>query len=78
MPKNQLTKDELKVRVLKLKDKLYKEHILGFIMENLLLPMISKIFLVLFILSRIILMVGNILVENIYGVLELLKGKNEK
>jgi hypothetical protein len=27
MPKNQLTKDELKVRILKLKDKLYKEHI---------------------------------------------------
>ncbi len=27
MPKNQLTKDELKVRVLKLKDKLHKEHI---------------------------------------------------
>jgi len=27
MPKNQLTKDELKVRVLKLKYKLYKEHI---------------------------------------------------
>ena len=27
MPKNQLDKDELKVRVLKLKDRLYKEHI---------------------------------------------------
>ncbi len=27
MPKNQLTKDELKVRVLKLKDKLHKEHV---------------------------------------------------
>ena len=27
MPKNQLTKDELKVRVLKLKDKLHKEYI---------------------------------------------------
>lgn len=27
MPKNQLTKDELKVRVLKLKDDLNKEHI---------------------------------------------------
>lgn len=26
MPKNQLTKDELKVRVLKLKDGLYKDH----------------------------------------------------
>jgi hypothetical protein len=27
MPKNQLYKDEVKVRVLKLKDKLYKEHV---------------------------------------------------
>jgi hypothetical protein len=27
MPKNQLNKDELKVRVLKLKDKLHKDHI---------------------------------------------------
>ena len=27
MPKNQLTKDELKVRVLKLKDKLYTDHV---------------------------------------------------
>ena len=27
MSKNQLTKDELKVRVLKLKDNLYKDHI---------------------------------------------------
>ena len=27
MPKNQLDKNELKVRILKLKDKLYKEHI---------------------------------------------------
>jgi len=27
MPKNQINKDELKVRVLKLKDKLYKDHI---------------------------------------------------
>ena len=27
MAKNQITKDELKVRVLKLKDKLYKDHI---------------------------------------------------
>ena len=27
MPKNQLQKDELKVRVLKLKDKLHKDHI---------------------------------------------------
>jgi hypothetical protein len=27
MPKNQISKDELKVRVLKLKDKLYKDHI---------------------------------------------------
>ena len=26
MPKNQLTKDELKVRVLKLKDRLYKDQ----------------------------------------------------
>jgi len=26
MPKNQLTKDELKVRVLKLKDKLYRDN----------------------------------------------------
>jgi hypothetical protein len=27
MPKNQLVKDELKVRILKLKDKLHKDHI---------------------------------------------------
>jgi hypothetical protein len=27
MPKNQITKEELKVRVLKLKNNLYKEHI---------------------------------------------------
>jgi hypothetical protein len=27
MPKNQISKEELKVRVLKLKDQLYKEHI---------------------------------------------------
>ncbi len=27
MPKNQISKEELKVRVLKLKDKLYKDHI---------------------------------------------------
>jgi len=27
MPKNQLTKDEIKLRVLKLKDNLYKDHI---------------------------------------------------
>lgn len=27
MPKNQLSKDELKVRVLKLKDDLHKEHV---------------------------------------------------
>ena len=27
MPKNQISKEELKVRVSKLKDKLYKEHI---------------------------------------------------
>jgi hypothetical protein len=27
MPKNQINKEELKVRVLKLKDKLYKDHI---------------------------------------------------
>ena len=27
MPKNQLVKDELKVRILKLKDKLRKDHI---------------------------------------------------
>jgi hypothetical protein len=27
MPRNELTKDELKIRVLKLKDKLHKEHI---------------------------------------------------
>jgi len=27
MPKNQLTKDEMKVRILGLKNKLYKEHI---------------------------------------------------
>ena len=27
MPKNQISKDELKVRVLKLKDKLHNEHI---------------------------------------------------
>ena len=26
MPKNQLTKDELKIRVLKLKDRLYKDQ----------------------------------------------------
>ena len=27
MPKNQLLKDELKVRILKLKNKLHKEHV---------------------------------------------------
>jgi hypothetical protein len=27
MPKNQLTKDEIKVRILKLKDNLHKDHI---------------------------------------------------
>jgi len=27
MPKNQLVKDEFKVRILKLKDKLHKDHI---------------------------------------------------
>jgi hypothetical protein len=27
MPKNQFNKDEFKVRILKLKDKLYKDHI---------------------------------------------------
>jgi hypothetical protein len=51
---------------------------LGFIMGNLLLQIIFKIILVLFILSRIILMVGNILVGSTYGVLELLKVKKEK
>ncbi len=53
-------------------------RILGSIMVNLLLQVIFKITLVLFILSRIILMVGNTLVGSTYGVLELLKVKKEK
>jgi hypothetical protein len=51
---------------------------LGLIMESLLLPLIFKIILVLFILYRINLIVGNILVGSTYGVLELLRVKKEK
>ena len=47
-------------------------------MEYLLLRPIFKITLVLFILYKTLSMVGNILVENIFGSLELLKGKEEK
>jgi len=47
-------------------------------MENLLIQIIYKIFLVLFILSRIILIVGNTLVESISGSLEHLRAKKEK
>jgi hypothetical protein len=47
-------------------------------MEYLLLRPIFKITLVLFILYETLSMVGNILVENIFGSLELLKGKEEK
>ena len=47
-------------------------------MEKYLVQVIFKIILVLFILSRIILIVGNTLVGSISGSLELLKGKKEK
>ncbi len=47
-------------------------------MEYLLLPLIFKIILVLFILSRIILMAKNILEENIFGSSVLQRVKKEK
>jgi hypothetical protein len=51
---------------------------LGPIMERFLSLVIFKIILVLFIIFKITLIVGNILVGNISGVLELLKVKKEK
>jgi hypothetical protein len=51
---------------------------LGSIMEFLLTRTIYKIFLVLFILSRIILIAGDILAGSISGSLELLKVKKGK